>query len=198
MKSKIYNHQFILRPGRLIVIFLLLLSLTLFQGCKSYYKVQTINKVTKQKIKKYDSLNKYLILHQADSAWHLADPGYNDNIIYGKLCNLSDDHLKYLTTSSDPEEGNRYKKNKKIDESAVLTEVHLYLNQKDTLVPKFAAGDSVRIAYSAIQKADEYNKNKGRTLASWLVPGIGVPLLIGGIVAILAVTTMNNITISGL
>jgi hypothetical protein len=196
MKSQVYNHQFLLSPGRLIAIFLLLLSMTLFQGCKFYYKVQTINKVTMQKIKKYDSLNKYLILHQADSAWHLSDPGYNDNMVYGKLCNLPDDHLKYLTTSSDPEEGNRYKKNKKNDESAVLTEVHLYLKLKDTLVPKFAAGDSVRITYSAIQKADEYNKNKARTLASWLMPGIGVPLLIGGIVAILYVVAINNINIS--
>jgi len=171
-----------------VLAFMVLIFISVFQACKFYYQVQTKNKVTKRDIRRYDSLNNYLIVHQSDSAWHVSDPGYNAKMIYGKLNSLPDDHLKYLTTSYDGETGNRYRSNGKKDESAVLTEVHLFL--KDSLVPWFAAGDSFQIAFFAIHRAEIYSKDKSRTTVSWLLPGIGGALGIL-VITLVAINSMS-------
>jgi hypothetical protein len=176
MKS-IFLHRLIIGVSILLVT----LFLGFFPGCMFYYKVKTVNKVTAQEIKKYDSLNKYLILHQGDSAWHIEKSGISDNKLSGELAFLPGQHLLYKST--DPKGGNRYLNTRRHDESCVLDEVHLYLY--DSLVPRLHAGDSIRLALPAIKKAEVYKKAKGRTTASWVVPAVGVPILvIGGIAAI--------------
>ena len=182
------KQDFLPRVKKLMLTFLALISMTFFQGCKFYYQVQTENRITKQDIRRYDSLNKYLIVHKADSAWHLCDPGYNKQMLFGTISSLTDDHHKYLTTSYDGETGNRYRKNAKKNESAVLSEVHLFL--KDSFIPRFAVGDSVQIAFSAIHKAEIYEKDKSRTTVSWLLPGIGGALGIL-VITLVAVNSMN-------
>jgi hypothetical protein len=178
--------QYFLSGTSKTVSFLLALFLIgSLQGCMYFYKIQTVKNVTPKEIKKYDSLNKYLIVHQGDSAWHLSKPVIAGSTFSGDLSVLSLNRLKYQTTKE--KGGNRYKNTGKNDESHVLYEVHLYLN--DTLVPKLYPGDNIQIAFSAIDKAVVYQKAKGRTIASWLVPAIGVPIL--GVAIFIIIMTID-------
>ena len=159
-----------------------LIFLSPFQGCMFYYKVQTLNKVTPQEIMKFDSLGKYLVLHSSDSAYHLTYPAINDNTLSGDLSVLPDVRRKYITTKSHGV--NRYKNTKEHDESCVLNEVHLYVN--DSLVPKQHAGKTSQISCSAIQKTEIYQKDKRKTTASWLVPAlVCIPLIGAGVLIII-------------
>ncbi|MGA2823500.1 MAG: hypothetical protein ABSE72_08250 [Bacteroidales bacterium] len=178
---------------RIVATFLALLFLSLLQGCMYYYKVQTANKVTSQGFKVYNSLDKYFILHQGDSAWQLSKVGITDNTLTGDLTVLPGNRYKFRTTK--PTGGNRYKNTKKNDESYVLDEVHLYL--QDSLVPKQHPGNNIPIAFSSIKKAEVYKKAKGRTNASWLIPSIGGPVLVGGILGAIIGISINQNGIGG-
>ncbi len=171
---------FFTRTKKPVAIFLALIFLGLLPGCRFYFKVQTVKKVSYKEIKKYYTLNKYFILHQGDSAWNLSFPRVTDSIISGNLVVLPDYHWKFKTTKTHG--GNRYKNTRKHDESFVLSEVHLYL--QDSIFPKINSGDSIKLAYSTIGKAEVYKKAKGRTTASWLIPALGGPILAVGILAI--------------
>lgn len=158
-----------------------LLFLGTLSGCGYYYKVQTVTRVTPQNIKTCDSLNKFLILHQGKSVWHLSDPGVSDSMLSGTLTMLPGNCQQYKTNH--PKKTNRYKRDDRI---LVLSQVHLYL--QDSLVPEFKTGDYAKIDFSAISKAEIYIKAKGRTTASWIVPivftGIGVAMVTTAAVAI--------------
>jgi hypothetical protein len=166
------------------LISLAFIFLASIQGCKYYYKVKTVNKITAEDMKNFESLNKYLILHHGASAWHISEQRYNNEEISGKLSDLPAYHLKYQTTDSNF--ANRYKDTKNHNESDVLNEVHLYT--ADSLLPKFETGDYFKIAFSAIIKTQIYQKAQGRTTVSWLLPVITPIIVIGGLVAITAVT----------
>jgi hypothetical protein len=183
MKTYLFNV-----PKKLSAVLLVLFFLGPLQGCMYYYKVQTANKVTSQGIKVYNSLDKYLILHQGDSAWHLSALGIADNSISGKLSVLPENRYKFQTTK--PTGGTRYRNTKKYNESIVLDEVHLYM--QDSVVPTLHSGNTILIAYSSIQKAEIYVKDKGKTTASWLIPAIGGPILLVGIPALIIGISINQ------
>jgi hypothetical protein len=153
----------IIKTTKAVIIFFMLIVLSFLQGCMFYYKVQTVNKITPQDIKKYASLNKYLILHQGYSARHVSEISFNELGLAGNLSVLPDNHFNYLNI--DQTGGIRYKRKNRMN---VLNEVHLYL--QDSLVPKIDSVDHIMIAFSAIKKAEVYKKAIGRTTASWLVP----------------------------
>jgi hypothetical protein len=171
-----------------LCIAIALLLLGSLQGCMFYYKVQAVSKVTPQEVKKYDSLNKYIILHQRDKAWHLSQPLISDNTLYGELSVLPENRYKFLTTK--PTGGNRYIRNKQPSESYVLEEVHLYIS--DSVIPEKYDSGNINIAFAKIQNAEVYVKAKGRTNASWLVPAIGGSVIGGGIVAVIIGAAVGN------
>ena len=166
-----------------VSIAILLLFLGTLQGCKYYYKVQTVSQVNRHEVKTYDSLDKYIILHQKDKAWHLTKILSTKDMLYGKLSVLPENRYKFLTTK--PTGGNRYIKNKESNELYVLDEVHLYV--KDSVVPAPYDTGNIKIAFSSIQQAELYVKAKGRTTASWLVPSVGGTELGGGLVAAIVI-----------
>ena len=147
-------------------IFLAMFLLSALQGCMFYYKVQTVNPVTFDAIKQYDSLKKYLILHQRDNALHISVLNITDSSLFGYLSVLPSTSLQYKTTK--PHGGNRYRKDYEYSESYVLKQVHFYL--QDSLVPIFKTYDRIKILYSAIKKAEVYNEAKVLTTASWVIP----------------------------
>jgi hypothetical protein len=158
--------------------------LSSLQGCMYYYKVQTVRPVTEKKMKEYDSLNKYLILHQGDSATHLSNLWVDGNTLSGNLSVLPENRLKYKTT--DTTKGNRYRNTSKHDETFVLKEVHLYIT--DSLVPNVFSGDRIRLEYSKIDKAEIYKKDKGRTAVSWIIPAASPFILVGILLGIIAIS----------
>ena len=147
------------------------------QGCKYYFKVQTIKKVAPQEVKIFDSVNKYFIVHLRDSAWHLSNPILTGNTLSGELTALPENRYKFLTTK--PIGSNRYLKNEEIDESYVLEEVHLYLT--DSLWREKHTTGNIQIAFSSIQNTEIYIKDKGKTTVSWLLPPIIVALSAGAV-----------------
>jgi hypothetical protein len=177
--------------SRQICISLLMMVLCSLQGCMYYYKVQTVSPVAQQEVKTFTSGDKYIILHQRDSAWHLSQPLVSENILYAKLTKLPDNRYKFMTTK--PEGGNRYIKRKSMDESYLLDEVHLYV--PDSVVPAQTDSGSVQVAFSKILNAEVYVKAKGRTNASWLVPGIGGSVLgVGVAVGVIGVAVSSSMS----
>jgi hypothetical protein len=168
MKKKKFNSV-----KKIIPVFLFILISVLFQGCMFYYKVQTRENVNSIEMRRFDSLNKYFILHMNDTAWNLRSLKTSATAFSGLLDTLPKIHTKYKTT--DPREGNRYKIRDDWDESCVLQEVHLYL--QDSLYSAARDGDSLKITYGSIRKAEVYTKDKGKTTTSWLLPAILVPLV---------------------
>jgi hypothetical protein len=187
MKKK-KTHADIIQTASIAIALLLLCSL---QGCKYYYKVQTVNKVTHQEVKKFDSLDKYIILHQRDKAWHFSKTIISNDTLYGALSVLPENRYKFQTTK--PKGGNRYIKNKKPNETYVLEEVHVYVS--DSVVPEKYDSGNIKIVFSKIQNAEVYVEAKGRTTASWLVPVIGGSVLaggvLGGIILVVSLSQMN-------
>ena len=167
-----------------IALCLALLLMYPFQSCNYYYKVQTISKVTPHEIHKYDSLNKYFIIHQGDSAWHLDRLAVRDTSVSGEAGVLPD--YRYMFLRTNPDGGNRYKNTKNHYQGYVLEEVHLYL--QDKLTAGLRAGDNITLDYSAFRKAEVYVQAKGRTTASWVIPAVAPIVIVGGIIAIAALT----------
>jgi len=152
------------------------------QGCKCYYKAQTVKTVTAQEIKEYDSANKYIILHQISKFWHLSRIEVNDESLAGNLTVVPYDRQKYDIT--DPNRGHRYIR---ADRYNVLDQVHLYLN--DSVVPVIDSSGHYKVALTDIKKIEVYQKDGSRTLLSW-----GIPLGLTGalaVVIIIGVTTMS-------
>jgi len=170
---------FITSTTNAITFISLLILLSFIYGCTYYFKVQTKNNITSQEFQEYDSLNRYFILHQGNFAWNLTDIQINNNELSGNLIKLPDEHFRYLTVN--PERKNRYQKNKPPYESVMLSEVHLYLH--DSLLPVFKTGDHIKIDFSLLSKAEVYQKAKGATTASWLIPAVGIPVLAVAIIA---------------
>lgn len=154
-----------------------------------YYKVQTVHNVTPYDIRKYDSLNKYLIVHQRDSAWHLSSLGITGNTLSGKLSVLPENRYKFLTTK--PNTGNRYKKSRETDESYILEEVHLYIS--DSMAHEHYYNGNIQVAFSALSNAEVYQKASGRTSVSWLIPVFGGIILVGGAVGVIVAGSMIDI-----
>jgi len=172
--------------SRQICIALSLMILCSLQGCKYYYKVQTVSPVAQKEVETFTSDHKYIILHQRDNAWHLSQPMISENTLYASLSELPGNRYKFQTTK--PKGGNRYIKN---TESYVLQEVHLYIADSADTVKSYIG--SVQIPLSEFQHAEVYVKDKGRTNASWLVPGIGGAVLGGCLIGgtIFVISSMN-------
>ncbi len=168
--------------------FTFLLFLVSLIGCKSYYKVQTVKPVTSKEIYQYDSLRKYFIVHNGGKALNIKNIRYNNEYLSGKLVEIPDAHMKYKTTMIN--KGNRYRNTKKHDESLVLNEIHLYL--QDSVFENIEPNDSIKISFSQIARIEVYSKAKGKTIFSWLWPPIGGTILAVGIFAIIVGISINQ------
>jgi hypothetical protein len=180
------GYSFIKTAGCWLVLLLLMNS---FTGCMYFYKVQTVKPVTSKEIHAYDSVNKYLILHKGDTAWHFSTLSLADGMLSGRLDSLPGEHLKYKTTN--PKTKNRYRKNPSADgsrasEIAVLDEVHLYL--RDSIGPSGKPGDSIHIPFTAFTKADIYIRDNLKTVASWVAPGLSIAIVGVAVTAIVLST----------
>ena len=163
-------------------VIMILLFINFTTGCY-YYKVQTYPQINAEGLQKYDSVGKYLIVHKADSAWHLSELKINDQTFSGSISPLPEVHQKYKTTIAD--KPNRYKKHsEKNNESDVIKEVHLYMTN---LVSEQDTSISGRL--SSVEFVAEYMHDKKKTTTSWvlscvLIPVIGIPVILFIIAAI--------------
>jgi hypothetical protein len=151
--------------------------LSSLQGCKFYYEAQTVKPVTAPEIGKYALENKYFILHQETKFWHLSGIEVNEESLAGNLsADVPEERWGYEITDS--KRSHRYIT---YDRIFVLDQVHLYL--KDSAAPEIDSSGHIKVALTDIKTIDVYQKDKGRTLASWLIPAIAIPLAIFVLIA---------------
>ena len=170
--------------GSLTSFFLILIVLNLNTGCY-YYKVTTKNRLTPEDLRWAEFNSKYLILHSGNSAWHLKEPGIQDEQFSGLLIPLPDSRLQYKTC--DPNHLNQYKKN---NMNYIDDQLHLY--SRDSVLPYLNVGSSVNLKYSNIFKTESYQRAQAATRASKAVPAIMVPVAAVGIIAIIVALTKSS------
>jgi hypothetical protein len=140
------------------------------QGCKFYYEAQTVKPATAREIGKFALENKYFILHRDTKFWHLSGIEVNDESLAGNLsADVPEERWSYEITDS--KRSHRYIT---YDRKFVLDQVHLYL--KDSALPSIDSDGHIKVALTDIKKIDVYQKDKGRTLASWLIPIVVIPV----------------------
>ena len=168
----------------LISIATLLLISTMVIGCCNYYKVQRSQSITSEELKTFQDKKKYIILHIADTAFHLTNIILEDNSFSGTPSPLPQVHLKYKT-----ENGKfRYKgmrtspDSSYINEKVILNEVHLFYTGNDLK----KTGNHVTGYFGSIGNVDVYMKNKSKTTWSWLWPPLVSPVAIFSILIIFA------------
>lgn len=151
---------FVTNKGIYVLAVFFLCSL---QGCRCYYKAQTVKTVTAQEIKEYDSANKYIILHQDTMFWHLSRIEVNDESLAGILTVVPYGRRKYDITYA--KGGHRYIRE---DRYNVLDQVHLYL--QDSVFMAIDSSGHYKVALTDIKKIEVYQKDSSRTTLSWWIP----------------------------
>lgn len=149
-------------------------------GCMYYYKVNTVTNHSQDQIETYQKQAMYFVLHRGDEAWHLYDLDITADRIMGKISPNLDYHINHIKPKTNMP--NRYIKKKEPD---VLKEVHFY-----TTDSSFSYFDTlIIIPVNSINKIALYDRAKGATILSWVIP----PILVTGIVVLVCI----NIFISG-
>ena len=143
-------------------------------GCYYYKSVEYDRSSTRQKKfrRKLESSltpDKYVILHQRDSMWHLghmgidvlyqkdASPGYT---MYGGLEDV--DSLCAFYYNKYQAKHRRALRYTGGDEDYVISQEHVYVSENSVL-----GADSFSIPFSSISKIETYKQASGRTFWTW-------------------------------
>ncbi len=161
---KLHSHR---RPLRTIYLLVLFSFLTLTQGCRAYYRVNTKYQHEYNfalGIPNLVTQNKIFIVHFGNEVWWLRSFSLNDDktALTGILETLPENRYSFLNTLID--RPNHYHRK---HEKHVLHEVHLYANEyskKEDL--------SVVIPLESIQRMDIYDHHTGATAASFVLGNV--------------------------
>jgi hypothetical protein len=160
---------------------LLFLGMIILAGCfRKFYSTGTVTQVDSAAIQNLETSNKYFIIHYKDSVLALSNISIDNNVIEGKIGPLPKYHSTQLTPAP-----NEAKPFKNAYSNAVLSEVHLYVNnnKSDTL-----AYPGVRVPLSDIYRMDVYEFDKKKTNLSTVMSIIGIAVPVA-VVIILAATS---------
>jgi hypothetical protein len=161
---------------------LLLLTLVVMTGCHNYYKIQTYSKVTPELMKSFQQEGKVVLLLQGDSLWLLGKITCSDQSLSGKLQEVGNRRMDFYGKPR----SYTYKRDNP-DQTFIFNDVRLFLG---TWEMKLRTDDSITLAWPAITGAEICVPDKAKTTASYLVPGIGIPVLvIGGSILLVAATS---------
>ena len=163
----------------LLILFLTAISIS---GCfQNYYKASTVaNDNISQKAIAIDNFNKqhkYFILRVGEKAFYMKSVSLDQD---NKTCkalleNLPDDHKMYI--KKDRDSVMRYIQSKTND-LKVFSEVHVFIASDSNIVP-----GNYAIQLADIKKIELIEKNKGKTLGSYL---LGAGIFIAAIVGMMA------------
>jgi hypothetical protein len=158
-----------------------------FSGCfQNYYKASAVTgDSNSQKAVSIDNFNKqhrYFILRNGKDAWYMKDVslGQDNKSLQAELGALPDDHKMYL--KKDRDSVMRYKQNKAQDQK-VFSEVHVFIVPDSTII-----GGNYTLQLTDIKKIELIEKNKGKTIGSYL---LGAGLLITFFAGFFAVMLAN-------
>lgn len=153
--------------------------LLLFQTTScNYFRVREAEPSEVPSIKTTGRLDKRFIVHYQNELYTLDEVDVDESSLIGKL-SLSTDSALY-------EEGRgfRYKKENK----AILHEVHIYV-KADAPAPEIGAQG---IPFSDIEKMDVIEWDSGKTVASYLLTGVGIAAATFVIVFIIVLLTKSS------
>ena len=177
---KILRTQAISRPIAWIMICSLMIMTS---GCYYFKVVRSAGQPT-DVISSMQDEQKFTILHLGDKAWQLSDIIVNEESFTGSVTALVG-HDKYKTVK--PDASNRYLKSKSYNESYLLNEVHIFINE-------FSESGKGRISVpvKAVEKIEIYDKDKGATAASWIFSSLGVAVGAIGVLAVIVALTKSS------
>ena len=150
-------------------------------GC-NYFRIHSSGKPFADVILKMQDQQKYIILHLGEKTWHMTDVKADETTITGKAAPLEG---KEFNREVNPEKANRYLKNRTLDESGVLNEVHIYTDALEV-----TTGNLISIPSDEITKVEIYDKAKGATAASWI--GLPFGILAGAFGTLLIIVALTS------
>lgn len=153
---------------KIAVITLCLSMLFSLQGCMQYYKVKKVSNVSTQELAQFIANKRFIIIHQDSIARYLSNPLLSGSVLTGELVNLTKNQMKFKSTK--PKGANRYRNSMTYREKYVINEVHLYLQM--SVVQDFRTAQKVMIPVPDIAYTDVYQMAEGRTIISWVYPGV--------------------------
>ena len=152
------------------------------QGCMQYYKVKKISNVSTQELAQFIANKRFIIIHQDSLARYLSNPLLSGNVLSGELVNLTKNQMKFKSTK--PKGATRYRNNMTHKEKYIINQVHLYL--QNSVIPEFGSAQKVMIPVSDISNADVYQMATGKTIFSWVYPGLTY-LTVSGVVIVIMI-----------
>jgi len=165
-----------LKITRWIACLLILATMNLTHSCY-YFKVNTNQNPAPSTIAGLEEQGKNFILHFNDKTWKFNNVGVTDKNLSGEVSEIIDSYSRYVVNPNKP---NRYYKKANLNQSYLLKEVHLYV---DELVQY--DNNKVTIPTSAISKVEIYDKDTAATTGSWVLGALGISASVILILAIL-------------
>lgn len=153
------------RATRWIAIILAVATMNVTQGCY-YFKVNTRHKPQTEVISGLDQKGKDFIVHFNEKTFRLVDVELDNQTLYGEMKEL-DSHTYNIKVK--PAGPNRYIKKASNNQSYVLNEVHLYVDEFADL-----GNNRISVPVSSIEKIEIYDKDTATTTGTWILAGLGV------------------------
>lgn len=167
-----------------LISWVLIFSLLNLTSCMNYFKLTKASGPAADTIDSQKYLGKKIVVHMDDQVWYMENVEVSEMELTGEL---SDEYIYTLRNPLKPDGSNRYRKNKNIDESYILKEVHIFVSEM-TKENTFRTS----IPLKAIQKIEVYEKDKAATIGSWTLGIIGVSTLAFGVLMIIVWLTKSS------
>ncbi len=165
-----------LKATRWIAFLLILATMNLTHSCY-YFKVNTKQNPAPETIANLEEQGKNFILHFNDKIWKLNNVALTDKNLSGEVSETGDFNSRPVVNTQKP---NRYYKKANLNQSYLLKEVHLYV---DELIQY--ENNKITIPSSSISKIEIYDKDTATTTGSWILGALGISASVVLILAIL-------------
>lgn len=170
------------KKKRPVGIAVLLLSLLALSGCfRNYFKINSRPVSDSSSLATLKNSDKYFVIHLRNGFFALKNISANGSRIEGDLQTLPAERERFIYASQAPS-----KTYKSRDKALLFSEVHLYAQNEN-------ASDSTHISIpvTSISRVDIFEKDKGKTIGSYVLGSLGIYAGIGLIFAIIVLATCN-------
>jgi hypothetical protein len=168
--SKALRHFFLksgIRVQRLTAIILAFAILNLGQGCY-YLKVNTKTQPDTALITSLQDKGKVFFIHYNDKTWRMGNMEFVNNELKGDVREMD---KMAQSVQVNPDRPNRYLKRASNNQSYLLNEVHLWV---DEYVDQ--GNSQIAIPAGSIRKVEVYDRDTATTAGSWMMGAVGVGL----------------------
>jgi hypothetical protein len=164
------------RTTRILALIMVVATMNLTQGCY-YFKVNTRHQPSTAMVTGLDQEGKNFILHFNEKTFRLTDVEVNNHLVTGELKEIDNSQYAYRVKTDRP---NRYIKKSGNNQSYLINEVHLYVDEYTDL-----GNNRVTVPVSSVSKVEIYDKDTATTTGSWVLSTLGVIAAVYLIMAII-------------